>query len=684
MDGCGAGDGTKAVAAFQLDAGTRMTFTRIPFEDQPEYFGGGEGNRWCSDFPYCPVMIDGEYWVMYKSGDGNTVFRWKGTNFENCRRQPDGFGSMPVNRPYMLGGMWYDGSEGKLYAPLHCEFYDHLTVTLSGAHPGIPFRQIHLASSLDKGSTWQYEGPIVTRDAPGTASPTPSEYSGLHWDGGAGDHCLFVDENGGYLYLYSSHYIHAKTGVDNQQFIRFQVARCAIKDKMMPGKWRKFYDGKWDEPGLGGKASNINAHYVMYNSFLRKYISLSFGNGLSVCSDLDAQDWSPVYRVPGEIWAGGDAWAWHLTDEEMADVHSGGRTLYLYTYWNAMDRPVARKYRIDLSVTAERAAVERLHSNEGFVFQPIASAEPCRACPLESLYESNDPIESRHARRVHCTHPDTRYAGTWTKGIYRRSLETEVRSSGTEGDSIEFAFQGADIHWRAVKGPDCGLADISIDGIHQRTVDCYADPETAETITFLKTGLDPRASHAIRVVVRGERNVLSMGANIRHLLFEHSADSHRASDGFSGLQGKNGWHYLERTEEGFSELTFHAPHWEGSTCANEHTYRNRIGYRNQVVTTGDAVRAWVAPHAGTVRIEGTFRYTDPICFVGDVRPIISINGREIWSSEMPKFAKVESHDLSATIDQGDAIHFTLRGSCHTNVGDVTWDPVITYEGMPDR
>ena len=44
----------------------------------PEYMGKNNPNY--MDFPYCPVLIDGEYWVMYKNGYNSPVFRYKGTN----------------------------------------------------------------------------------------------------------------------------------------------------------------------------------------------------------------------------------------------------------------------------------------------------------------------------------------------------------------------------------------------------------------------------------------------------------------------------------------------------------------------------------------------------------------------------------------------------------------------------
>lgn len=65
--------------------------------------------------------------------------------------------------------------------------------------------------------------------------------------------------------------------------VRYRVARCAIADKMAPGKWKRFYNGKWEEPGLGGKASFVPAKYVMYNTYLKKYLSFNYGSGISFC-----------------------------------------------------------------------------------------------------------------------------------------------------------------------------------------------------------------------------------------------------------------------------------------------------------------------------------------------------------------------------------------------------------------
>src|SRR5258706_942901 len=93
--------------------------TEEKMESLPDYMS--PRNPLDMDFPYCPVMIDGEYWVIYRNGYNAPVVRFKGTNIENAVRQPDGTASFPLRAPYILGGMWYDATEKKLYAPMHCE-----------------------------------------------------------------------------------------------------------------------------------------------------------------------------------------------------------------------------------------------------------------------------------------------------------------------------------------------------------------------------------------------------------------------------------------------------------------------------------------------------------------------------------------------------------------------------------
>jgi len=644
----------------------KMTVTKVPFDNQPDYFGGGNGTPYTwTDFPLCPVEIDSEYWVIYKSGDGPGVFRWKGTNIENCKRQPDGITQFPTWRPYMLGGMWYDSTEKKLYAPLHCEYYNNYM----GFH-----RQIHLASSSDKGLTWHYEGPIVTRYV---TDLQPSEFSGSYWHGGVGDFMIYVDQRGGYIYLYSATYVWSKkTGVHGEDgFARHEVARCAISDKMMPGKWHKFYNGSWDEPGLGGKASYVNAYFVMYNSYLKKYIGMSYGSSLAVCNDLTKQDWTPGFKINGDYWGCNGTWAWHVTDSKSTNIFTGGQTLYLYSYWNAQQKPIAKKYKIDF-LNGETLSVAG-YSPEGMFFKPIVSTDATTFYPIEPFYESADPIENRHTRRVHCTSVEMSYSGKWNDEEYNQYSDKSVKTNETSGATVQFTFRGADVYWRAVKGPDCGKADVYIDDNFQKTVDCYSSLSTAKQFAFIKTGLTPKVSHTIKVVVLGKKCDLSKGTAIKHLLFEYSADSYRASDGFSSIQGKNGWYYQQKNGTVYTDMVFENKSWVGDKCEfNISQYRNEIGSLRMFSLALDVVRKWVAPHNGTVRIEGEI-VRDGFDVIAP-KALILLNEKEIWPLGMKIGSDKQPHDFTTVVKKGDAIRFIVKGNCDKNPVRVNWDPVITF------
>ena len=111
---------------------------------------------------------------------------------------------------------------------------------------------------------------------------------------------------------------------------------------------------------------------------------------------------------------------------------------------------------------------------------------------------------------------------------------------------------------------DCGKADVYVDGHLEKTVDCWASSAIPHNIAFIKTGLDPHVKHTIKVVVRGEKNPMAKGTAVRHLLFEYSADTYRASDCFSSVQGKNQWSQLGSGGGHDVDLTFQDPVWRGS------------------------------------------------------------------------------------------------------------------------
>jgi hypothetical protein len=139
--------------------------------------------------------------------------------------------------------------------------------------------------------------------------------------------------------------------------------------------------------------------------------------------------------------------------------------------------------------------------------------------------ESSDPIEARRTRRVGCLEAEVKYSGTWSDATDPIYYEGRAKSSAERGASVEFTFQGKDIYWRAVKGPDLGTADVFLDGFLQTTVDCWASLPIGYQFAFIKRGLNGEGPHTIKVVVKNEKNPRSTGAAIKHMLFEDSAEN---------------------------------------------------------------------------------------------------------------------------------------------------------------
>ena len=201
-----------------------------------------------------------------------------------------------------------------------------------------------------------------------------------------------------------------------------------------------------------------------------------------------------------------------------------------------------------------------------------------------------------------------------------------------------------------VQAPNCGKADVYVDNRRQKTVDCYAESATPYQFALVKTGLDPKATHTIKVVVRGDKNSRSSGTAVKHLQFEYAAESYRASDGFSSVPGKNNWYNQQRNGSVDSDMLFKDPKWIGAG-------RCEVGYYHMVPDAHDAVRKWVAPHAGTVRVEGRVSLAGS---GGDgVNVSVLHNAAVLWPTRLVTFGNPASHDTTVHVAQGDALYFIV-------------------------
>ena len=622
------------------------------------------------DFPGQPnpdcchafVRMDGELWMFRIDfiADKGRIGRFKGPDIDHMTKLEDGTYPAEVGLGWLLGGLWYDQSERKLYAPVHIEQEGNYRFHPAG---GWFSRKIGLATSVDKGKTWKYEGDIVT---PETYYHTRDAYkfSGSDTSNGVADFGFYVDARSGYFYIYPLESWYPK----GQWGARWapRVARCAIADKMAPGKWRYFYQGTWDQAALGGKSSIVGASYfwgILYSTALKRYISISPYNKdpwwpphsynvdgviIGTCTDLTKQDW-----VWGHFPEGMHGFM-KLLNADGNDIETCGDRLRFYSFF------ADNSYQ-NLDVTLLDKPMSVNQGMPRFGFQPNP--------------ESSDPVLSRRTKIVGSASPEMKYSGAWhEKRNATEYYEGRLSESSTAGSSVEFSFAGPDIYWRALRSPESGRADVFIDGEFCKTVDCYSPRATvSENFVFVKTGLDPSRPHTIKIVVKGEHHSGSKGNAIGHMACEFAAESYLASFGFSSIMGKNNWRYLERAGDRESRLRFLASDevftrdWQGTGGV-------RIGDNYQVAEPGrEAVRRWVAPHAGAVRIEGLVT-AEPSA---PASARLLRNSRELWQAEAGSSGAEAAHDLNVEVAQGDSLDFVVA-TTDNKAGKVAWDPVIAY------
>lgn len=314
-----------AVPAFAENVDTDFTFKVSDPVELPQYMNmDGEASY---------IIEDGEIWMLYSEFRNNNVNhkRFKGTSLDDLKEQEDGhfdssFVKVHGDDKYWLCGLWADHDTGIWYALIHDE-YNYV----DPSH----VRNIQLAESKDKGITWTLKEIVLTSDDPETKDYNPGRYMSF----GVGDQKLFVDEKGGYFYLY---YMNAWIDtVDGTAFANnyktVSVARAPISGKMARGTWQKWYNGEWSQPGIGGHDSPLftppsTAAFVTYNTYLNRYIAFGMKKNssdgfISTCTDMNLQNWTQPVKF---IDAADMQWYQWVIDPTTLSRHVTGQTFRLY------------------------------------------------------------------------------------------------------------------------------------------------------------------------------------------------------------------------------------------------------------------------------------------------------------------------------------------------------------------
>ena len=223
--------------------------------------------------------------------DSNSPAYWRGETLnllnsawaETYRSQGEGVLALSTPAPVTLPrpsrpgnvwieAVWQDTETRVLYGWYHFEPADldcgnGLTAPLIGA-----------AISRDGGATWEDQGIVLEN-----SYPVDCGWLNGFFAGGNGDFSVILGPEGKYFYFLFSNY----KGPIEQQGVG--IARSAVADRGQPGTVQKYYQGGWNEPGLGGKVTaifrtptgwpgpNVDAPWgpsVHWNHYLNSYVVL--------------------------------------------------------------------------------------------------------------------------------------------------------------------------------------------------------------------------------------------------------------------------------------------------------------------------------------------------------------------------------------------------------------------------
>lgn len=111
--------------------------------------------------------------------------------------------------------------------------------------------------------------------------------------------------------------------------------------------------------------------------------------------------------------------------------------------------------------------------------------------------------------KVDDTNASISYSNGWSTTIYNRSSYYGGTAHATTGAGVtaQYTFSGSRIAWYGIAGPDHGKADVYVDGVLEKTVDCYAT-QWHPQILYSPVGLGS-GSHTIKIITRSDKNPAS-------------------------------------------------------------------------------------------------------------------------------------------------------------------------------
>src|SRR6266480_4516106 len=110
--------------------------------------------------------------------------------------------------------------------------------------------------------------------------------------------------------------------------------------------------------------------------------------------------------------------------------------------------------------------------------------------------------------------PTTVYTGDWFQGNTERAWSGGTAAfSASMGSHATLMFIGTAVSWIGFRGPQAGIARVSLDGVQVAQVDTYAPAEQLQVVLFTRSGLTADL-HFLTIDPTGTRNPAATDAFI--------------------------------------------------------------------------------------------------------------------------------------------------------------------------
>jgi len=191
--------------------------------------------------------------------------------------------------------------------------------------------------------------------------------------------------------------------------------------------------------------------------------------------------------------------------------------------------------------------------------------------------------------RLQETDPSVIYTAGWVQGDTLRAWSAGIAAeSVTLGAQATFTFTGTAISWVGARGPQTGIARVSLDGVFVAEVDTYSATEQIQAAVFTATGLAD-ASHTLTIEVTGRQNAASISALVVVDAFDVTSSGTRHQETDPAIAYGTGWILSDR----------HKAYSEGASAET-----NTLGAQATFTFTGTGI-GWVGargPQTGKARV----------------------------------------------------------------------------------